>query len=172
MWQSPGALVGLSRRAALPSCGKGLGRLRRPVEGAGPGAAAARRLEDRRSATDPGDVGFTVVQAGRRVMAAVRRAVALARATAVVLRRCPARAAARDGANTRELHSCNQQGENRRQFRSGHHQFLYHFPPIVQCPGDSVPRDNPGARTDVRKEGCRRICRNHAKNVSYDRSRL
>jgi hypothetical protein len=129
--QSPEAVVGLSGGGALPSCGKGLGRLRRAVEGAGPGAAAAGRLEDRRSATDPGDIGCTLLQAGRCVVAAVRRAVAFTWATAVVLRRCPARAAARDGANARELHSCNQQGENRRQFRSGHHRFLYHFPPRV-----------------------------------------
>lgn len=172
MPQSPGALVRLPRRVALPSCGKGLGRLRRPVEGAGPGAAAAGRLEDRQSATDPDSVGFTVLDAGRCVVAAIRRAVAFTWATAVVLRRCPARVAARNGANACELHSCNQQGENRRQFRSGHHRFLYHFPPMVLYPGDSVPRDHPGARTDVRKEGCLCIRRNRAKKLLSDGNRV
>jgi hypothetical protein len=103
---------------------------------------------------------------------AVCSAVTFTWATAVVLRRCPARAAARDGAGTRELHSCNQQGENRRQFRSGHHRFLYHFPPVVQSPGDSVPRDHPGARIDVRKEGCPCMSRNRAKKLLSDGSRV
>ena len=127
MWEAPGSLIRLSDRPATHGCGKSLGCVGRPVEGAGPGAAAAGRLEDWRSAADPGDRGIAIVRTGRCVVTAVCRAVAFTGATAIVLRGGPAPARARDSSHACKLRERNQQGENRRQFRSSHHRFLYHF---------------------------------------------
>jgi len=151
--QAPGSV--LRPHGGLLSLARGqcFGRVRGPVEGARPYATTIGRLEDRRPWTDPRGCARARVRAGRCMVAAVGCAMAFARATAVVLRGGRARSADRRGSQASELHDCNQQRKGRRYLCSGHPGFIHHFRLSFDSLGDSPPRDNPGERTDVRKEG-------------------
>jgi hypothetical protein len=156
-----GGLLSLGRRQCF-------GCFRRPVEGSRPNSATSGCLENRRPSADPGGRGRTGTRADRRVMAAVGGAMALARATAVVLRRCRARAAGRHGSQACELHDRNQQRNGRRHLCSGHKSFI-HQP---ACP--SIPRrfGAPGKPwgTNRREKGRSDLCRcsNCAKSTPDD----